>query len=418
MLKIGLILGAGLLAILVLAGAQSLYARFGSDLAEAHKAHLSGNAELAIERSTAAIASPFLLPSQKADAYRLRGVVHWRLKEEEKALLDLSASLAIAPEARTYRLRSFLFEQAGRYDDAIADLTSQLLLEPSDLSAYLARADLHATHLNHAAAIEDFGIIIERQPSFRAQLAPRRAMAYADLGEVDKAIGEIDAISLSSSYDHEGHLRRGHNFDNVAAHDRARQEFDAAIRLQPRNAEVYFARGISRVAAGDFEGALRDLDTAISLDPQESLAHYGRGRANYHLGRTDMAKKDIEAALATYPTYMYPALWLHLTHLRAGGPQPSLLQSYAGAFGEYWPRPIFDHFAGTLDREALFEKAAEGPPSVQREQLCEVQFFLGAALAARGDRDAKKPLEKAREICPRAFVEYSSAQHELKRLAP
>lgn len=415
--RIGLVLGGGLLVLLALAGAQSLYATFGSELAEARGAHKLGDRKLAIERTTAAIASPFLLPHQKAEAYWLRAGQHFALNDSEKALSDLSTAIALWPDVVTFRLRAFVHEQAMQYEEAVADLTEALTIAPSDLSALLDRASLHESYLNHSAAIEDYGLLIERDPSLANYARGKRGTAYAELGEIDKAIDEIAAIRLDGSYDHQGHIERGTGFDIISAHDLARREFDAAIKLQPRNARAYFSRGVSGVAAGNFEAALRDLDTAIALEPNYSFAHLLRGRANFHLGRMAAARKDLETSLALRPTYMYPALWLHLVHLRTGGPQPSVLQSHAESFGENWPRPIFDHFIGALDREALFDKATEGTPSVQREQLCEVQFFLGAALTARGDRRGKEPLEEAREICPRGFVEYPAALHELNRLA-
>lgn len=417
MRKIGLVVGGGLLALLALAGAQNLYVMFGSELAEARQAYSAQDTELAIDRFTAATSSPFLLPHQKADAYRMRGTLYYTLKEDEKALADFSEAIRIAPRPDVYRLRSSVHERSGRYDEAVADLTEALAIAPSDMGALLGRASLHERYLNHRAAIEDYSLLIEHYPAFKTYALRKRGTAYAELGEIDKAIGEIAAIGLDGSYDYQGHIERGMDFDNVTAHDQARRDFDAAIRLQPRNAYAYLSRGISGVQAGDFEAALRDLDTAIALDPDQSRAYLTRAQANFHLGRMAPARKDIETSLALRPTYIYPALWLHLVHLRTGRPQPSVLQSHAESFGENWPRPIFDHFAGTLDREALFEKAAEGTPSVQREQLCEVHFFLGAALAARGDRRGKGPLEEAREICPRNFVEYPAALHELNRLA-
>ncbi|MFN4355609.1 tetratricopeptide repeat protein [Parvibaculum sp.] len=415
--RIGLIAGAGLLVLLALAGAQTIYVTFASGLAEARKAYRAADTDLAIDRLTAATGSPFLLPHQKAEAYRLRGETFYVLKEDEKALADLSEAIRLAPSAASYRLRSSVHERGGQYDEAIADLTEALALAPSDMPSRLGRALLHESYLNHHAVIEDYGLIIEHYPAFASHARRKRGTAYAELGEIEKAISEIAAIPLDGSYDYQGHVGRGIEFDNIAAYDRAKQEFDAAIRLQPRNARALLARGVSGIAAGNFEGALRDLDAATGLDPDESFAHYGRGRANYHLGRMAVARKELEAALAANPSYIFPALWLHLVHLRTGGPQPAILQSHAESFGVTWPRPIFNHFIGALDREALFDKAAEGTPFVQREQLCEVHFFLGAALAARGDRRAKEPLEEARKICPRAFVEYSASLHELNRLA-
>ncbi|MBX3447000.1 MAG: tetratricopeptide repeat protein [Parvibaculaceae bacterium] len=417
MRKIGLILGGILLALLALAGAHALYVGFASNLAAARQALLAGETELALDHLAAATVSPFLLPHQKAEAFKMRGMMHYRAYEDENAAADFSAAIKMSPDGISYRFRSFVHERNGRYDEALSDLTELLTLVPSDVPARLGRASLHESLLNHEGAIEDYDAVMELQPDFRSYLLPKRAMAHAERGMTDKAIEDALAIPLKDSYDYMGHLERGIALDNVAAHDLAQQEFEKAIRLKPRMAEIHHARGVSRVAAGEFNEALHDFDTAIDLDPEQRSAFNGRGRANYHLRRLDAARRDLEQSLAFETGYVYPALWLHLVHLRSGKPQPAVLRSHAEKFSDDWPRPILDFFAGLIDREALFEKAAEGTPSVQREQLCEVQFFLGAAQAARGDRRGKAALEAAREICPRAFIEYSAALHELKSLA-
>ena len=50
-------------------------------------------------------------------------------------------------------------------------------------------------------------------------------------------------------------------------------------------------------------------------------------------------------------------------------------------------------------------------------EKCEAAFYAGEWQLARGNGvDAKASLQIARDTCPKAFVEYSGAVAELKRL--
>ena len=57
--------------------------------------------------------------------------------------------------------------------------------------------------------------------------------------------------------------------------------------------------------------------------------------------------------------------------------------------------------------------------SQKPEELCEAWFYIGEWQLLQGDRAAAKHrFEEAVGSCPKAFIEYTGAQAELRRLGP
>jgi len=72
------------------------------------------------------------------------------------------------------------------------------------------------------------------------------------------------------------------------------------------------------------------------------------------------------------------------------------------------------YLLGTIDEQALMAAAATGDEKKRREQQCEARFYAAERFLAKGRRDEARPLlEKARDECPRDFIEYHSAVNEL-----
>ncbi|MFY9317354.1 MAG: hypothetical protein WAO95_17585 [Burkholderiales bacterium] len=61
--------------------------------------------------------------------------------------------------------------------------------------------------------------------------------------------------------------------------------------------------------------------------------------------------------------------------------------------------------------------AANPDPKTYKDQLCEANFYVGQWQLTKGDRaSATTSLRTALEQCPKTFLEYFGAVHELKRL--
>ena len=66
--------------------------------------------------------------------------------------------------------------------------------------------------------------------------------------------------------------------------DRAIQDYDQAIRLNPNDADAFTNRGVDYADKGQYDRAVQDYNQAIRLDPNSAKAFTNRGRAYRALG--------------------------------------------------------------------------------------------------------------------------------------
>src|SRR5262249_11378968 len=144
-----------------------------------------------------------------------------------------------------------------------------------------------------------------------------------------------------------------------------------------------------------------------------------RGLAELYSNRAGLAVNDLTTAVKLAPTSHYPVIWLHIARLRAGQSDLQELAKNAQNLDKAkWPWQIVDLVLCSSSPEAVRAAAEKADnPDTQREQACEADFYLGIYQLERDARDgARQLLESAKETCPRAFLEYSAANHELQRL--
>jgi lipoprotein NlpI len=94
-----------------------------------------------------------------------------------------------------------------------------------------------------------------------------------------------------------------------------------------------------------------------------------------------------------------------------------LQAAYAGLDHNAWPAPVVDLLLGKIDSTPVF-KAAETPDARTRhDQVCEANFYVGMyQLSGSHPAEALALLQKAREMCPKDFIEYDAAVAELTRV--
>jgi lipoprotein NlpI len=172
-----------------------------------------------------------------------------------------------------------------------------------------------------------------------------------------------------------------------------------------------------RRAQGDYARALEEYDEALKLDPRHEAALHGRGRHLFYASRFDAAENDFAALLATRPDG-FDSIWLSLSRTRRGLDGSAVLeQGVAKLKDGEWPAPILQYLQGRLDRDALIAAAADADEKKQKGRECEARFYIAARLIIDGQKVAARPLlEKARDECPRTYIEYEAALAELAKL--
>jgi predicted aspartyl protease/tetratricopeptide (TPR) repeat protein len=266
-------------------------------------------------------------------------------------------------------------EALAAYDHAIAE-------NSSDTKALLHRAVLRARHDDANGALSDLDAVIRIEP------------------------GNAVALSLRS-----GVRAALKNYEGALA------DAGAAIANGMRTAQMYVTRARLRRAQGDYARAIEEYDEALMLDPRHQGALHGRGHHLFNASRFEAAENDFAALLAIRPSG-FDSIWLSLSRSRRGLDGNAILeQGVAKLKDGQWPAPILQYLLGRLDGEALIAATANVDENKWKSQQCEARFYMAARLITVGQNSAARPLlEKARDECPRDYIEYDAALAELKKL--
>ncbi len=203
-----------------------------------------------------------LLNPTFSQAYFQRGVSYTQLNDYEKALADLTSSLALpqpSPDftVRAYSVRAFIYQELANLDAALKDLNAAVAASPQQADGYYWRGQFYLEQNQIDAALADFSKVIE--------YAPDTANAYAYRG----------AIYLQKK-----------------EYASAATDYSRLIELTPDDARAYFQRALAYVGQEQWSAALADLDEAIDLQDSVPELYLQRGRVNSELGNTVPAAED------------------------------------------------------------------------------------------------------------------------------
>ena len=134
----------------------------------------------------------------------------------------------------------------------------------------------------YQAAVEAYtrGILAgDLEPEALAIALNNRGVAYGELGDYDRSIGDYEeALKLHASDATAiknlriAHTRRGSTAASLGETEAALADYGEAIELDPNHPMAYLRRGQLRLHAGDVAGAISDLETARRLDPNNQDA--------------------------------------------------------------------------------------------------------------------------------------------------
>ncbi|MEA2931194.1 MAG: hypothetical protein QOG38_3622, partial [Hyphomicrobiales bacterium] len=113
-------------------------------------------------------------------------------------------------------------------------------------------------------------VVIESKTETGRRLAGAyciRGNDLTELGELDRALGDLDeAIKIDATYACSWN-NRGRVYAFKRDYDRAIAEYDEAIRLDPRFVIAYNNRGDAWHKRGDLDRAVADFTEALKINP-------------------------------------------------------------------------------------------------------------------------------------------------------
>jgi tetratricopeptide (TPR) repeat protein len=239
------------------------------------------------------------------EGFARRGAAYADRRDFDHAIADLTKAVMLAPTEARYRFdRARAYQRNNQPFLAMADLNEGLKLDPSDVSALVARAQLEFLGHDRTHAFADLGAV--------DRLAARQANVRLSLGELYEsaaaytpALAQLDLWILA----HPDDSRRAQALDDrcriraLTGEDlrKALADCNAAVGALPKAPVFLASRGLVHLRLGEQDKAIADFDAALVIAPKAPWALYGRGLAKLKKGLTAEGNADIAAAVALLP---------------------------------------------------------------------------------------------------------------------
>lgn len=270
----------------------------------------------------AAKARPHASVKAAADArggirYGQCGLAYAAQHEFRHALADLGRACRLEPRNAKclYRLGT-VFWQDSQPAAALRDFSAAIRLNPNDLKAHLARAQLQVARKdwpNPAAKAAAFTEVKADLDTVERLLPPesdvRLALSglYDDIGQYTAAIGQIRVWTRYHEHDIEMTAAReelGLAWNNLcwrrASHDQdlggALRDCGRALRYEPEAAAILDSTGLVNLRLGKLDRAIEDYDAALRRNARMPTSLYGRGLAELRKGEKAKGQADLTAA--------------------------------------------------------------------------------------------------------------------------
>ena len=252
-----------------------------------------GRAQLALDDFNAAIAADPNL----AEAYNDRGALYANaFNDTDKALNDIVSAVVLSPQNAGYQFNLGIMRlRARHYHKALEALQTALDLKGPVAPIMQARAEVRAQLGEHAAALRDIQIALEKDPHNPAiydSLGLIRLAAH----DYEAAVRDLNqALHVSKNFV-PALVHRGTAYGALGTLKDAFDDFARAADLDARSKEAWTGLCTVRRLRQDYPGAVRDCTRALGLEQTYGPAFLQRGLAYLHLKDADHAISDLNSA--------------------------------------------------------------------------------------------------------------------------
>ncbi len=167
------------------------------------------------------------------DSYALynRAVIRTRMQDNERAIEDFDASLALRPDNdRAYLERGLAYLNSGRFEESIADFTRLHERNRDDPYALVNRGIAHAWLGDDDRAERDFQQIDVDSEGWQVVLRGRALLAF-NRKEFPEAIGYLTQALAIDPEDYFSLRMRADAYWEIGEHDLARDDDDRSMAI-------------------------------------------------------------------------------------------------------------------------------------------------------------------------------------------
>lgn len=370
-------------------------------------------------------------PAKRAKWLTDRARMHAAMRNEQAALKDLDAAIALSPKDSSaltdrYFLRARLHIDQRRFEPALADLNSALALSaeaPPMRRAvlYAMRGSVYAAMEQHAEAIADIGgaigLVPQGPPDLLASWYANRARVKAETKDVTGALADFNASLDLKPNDPAVLSDRGNIELRQGAVDRATADLEAALKLAPSDTVILSRLAWLSVEKGEYAKAVERGTRVVELRNNHPLALWERGVFRFLDGQFKEASADFGKVTAAAPANPYAAMFAHIARSRSGDSGAELLAKQSDSIKKTaWPWPAVQLFLGQTDPNAVIA-AANADPATAKSRLAEANFYVGEWYLLQDQKgSAREMLQRSAASGDRTLVETAAAKADLKRI--
>ncbi len=196
-----------------------------------------------------------LIEPNSVNAVLIRGVADRLLKDYDAAIASFTEAIQKMPDfSEAYFRRGIVWYYRDEAILALGDFEDASRINPADVRPYLWQGFTLARQDDFYGAIAAYGLALEKDER-NGMAYNNRALAYLQLGQYEKAIGDLSE----------------------------------AIRLAPTDAAAYWKRGVAHALLGDTDKALRSYRDAIHVNPDYMPGYRALAGLYDELGQVEQA---------------------------------------------------------------------------------------------------------------------------------
>jgi|GEM_PF-5129785 len=253
-------------------------------------------------------------PTKALNSRHYRGLSYAQTQEFEKALVDFTESIKIAPKyLNGYQEKANLESMLGRYDDAYATVTKGILRSDPINRPFLyhqraffrynvwnqSRSQGWAAALSGEDKTELNNIIRDLERSLAINpsnldaqfLKGQTLMALKEFREAFKIFNDLvikNPIELN-------YLWRGMASSHIRRYGDAENDFNFYLNKFPNDLGTIEARAFMRAALKNYDKAIEDFNKLITLNSANTNARNGRARAFFNVAKYEQSLQDFLA---------------------------------------------------------------------------------------------------------------------------
>ena len=184
----------------------------------------------------------------------------------------------------------------GKFQDAEISYTCAISLLDENTVAYSTRASLYAEIEQYQKAIDDYSVVISRNPEDEDALYERALCRLMNNDTIGARL-DLEAIDKFNPKSAKSRLGMAMVYKAMGENAMAVELYDALIKANPKSwsllrdrAEVYFFS--KRLGA-----AMLDIDKSIQMNGRDPLSYFLRAKIRWAKGDREYARRDLNRAI-------------------------------------------------------------------------------------------------------------------------